>query len=53
MGFIETTLAAIESLESGESINHGEIEKKYSVERSTLSRRHRAKTQSRGDAYEN
>ena len=46
---IEAALAAIESLGPGESINYTAIAKKYGVERSTLSRRHRARTHARVD----
>jgi Tc5 transposase DNA-binding domain/DDE superfamily endonuclease len=47
MGSIEAALAAIESLGLGESINYAKIAKEYRANRSTLSRRHRAKTQPR------
>ena len=46
MGSLEAALLAIESLEPGESINYSKIAREYSVERSTLRRRHQAKTQS-------
>jgi hypothetical protein len=49
MGSIEAALAAIESLSSRELINYSKIAKEYGVVRSTLERRHRAKTQSRTD----
>jgi hypothetical protein len=49
MGSIEAALAAIESLGTEESINYAEIARNYGVERCTLSRRHRARTQSRAD----
>jgi len=49
MGSIEAALAAIELLGPGESINYTAIAKKYGVERSTLSRRHRAITHARAD----
>jgi len=47
MGSLEAALAAIESLAPGESINYSEIARNYGVERSTLRRRHQARTQSR------
>jgi len=46
---IEAALVAIESLGPGESINYAAIAKKYGVERSTLSRRHRAIIYTRAD----
>jgi len=44
MGSLEAALAAIESLAPGESINYSEIARNYGVERSTLRRRHQART---------
>ncbi len=38
---------AINAIESGEAKNYSEAARKYNVERSTLSRRHREKTRSR------
>jgi len=46
---IEAALVAIGSLGPGESINYTAIAKKYGVERSALSRRHRAITHARAD----
>ena len=42
MGSIEAALAAIDSLEPGESINYTKIASNYQVDRSTLARRHQA-----------
>jgi hypothetical protein len=41
MGAMEDALAAIESLGEGEQFTYKEIAHRYSVNRSTLSRRHR------------
>ena len=49
MGSIEAALAAIELLGPRESINYTAIAKKYGVERSTLSQRHRAIIHARVD----
>ena len=47
MSSIKAALAAIESLKTGEKINYTEITKKYSVERTTLARRHKGVSTSR------
>ena len=46
MAAIDLALAAIESLEPGEQFTYAEIAKRFGVNRSTLSRRHRGVTQS-------
>jgi hypothetical protein len=53
MGSIEEALAELESLEPGKRINYTQVAKKYSVDRSTLSKRHRGVQRSRSYQYEN
>jgi hypothetical protein len=52
MGSIEEALAALDLLEPGERPNYTEFAKTYSVDRSTLSKRHRGVQQSREAQYE-
>jgi hypothetical protein len=47
MTSMEDALAALESLDPGKSYSYSEIARKHGVDRSTLSRRHRAVTTSR------
>ena len=47
MAPIDDALAEIESLEPGENLSYSKIADKYGVWRSTLTRRHKAKTRSR------
>jgi len=47
MAPIDDALAEIESLEPGEKFTYTEIANKYGLWRSTLTRRHQAKTRSR------
>ena len=53
MGNIEAALAALESLEVGESINCTKFAKEYGVKRTTLSRRDRGVTRSGAERDEN
>ena len=50
---IEAALESLESLKPGESPNYTAVAKKYGVQRSTLSRRHRRVTRSYTDKIEN
>ena len=50
---IEAALESLESLKPGESPNYTAVAKKYGVQRSTLSRRHRRVTRSHTDKIEN
>jgi glutamyl/glutaminyl-tRNA synthetase len=52
MGSIEEALAALDLLEPGERPNYTEFAKIHSVDRSTLSKRHRGIQQSREAQYE-
>jgi hypothetical protein len=52
MTSIEAAIEAINSLEPGKPINYTAIAKKFGVERSTLSRRHRGVTSSKANQYE-
>jgi len=53
MGDIEAALEALKSLDIGEKPNYAEIARKYGVERTTLSRRHRGVTRSTTEKYQN
>lgn len=50
---LEAAIASLESLKLGESINYTQVAKKFGVDRSTLSRRHRGVTGSREQKTEN
>jgi AraC-like DNA-binding protein len=52
MALIEVVIEAINSLEPGEPINYTAIAKRFGVERSMLSRRHRGVTSSKANQYE-
>ena len=53
MGSIEAALEALESLTIGEKVNYTQIAKKYGVNRTRLSKRHRGVQGSRADQYDN
>ncbi|KAF2265439.1 hypothetical protein CC78DRAFT_425283, partial [Lojkania enalia] len=53
MGDIEAALSAIESLRLGEDFTYAEVARRFNVDRSTLSRRHRCITGSMAEGCNN
>lgn len=53
MGLIEVALAALESLKPEDKINYIQTAAEYSVERTTLARRHQGVSNSRATQTEN
>ena len=52
MSNMEAALAAINNLEPGEPFTYTEIAKRFGVNRSTLSQRHRGRRASRAEGYQ-